>query len=317
MRPPPPESTQRPLRAVLADDERLMRDQLRHRLLEVCPGLEIVAEARNGQEAVDLTREHAPDVVFLDIRMPGLTGIEAAREIAQLPTYAEAANAQADWPGCEIVFVTAHHQYAIDAFEQGAVDYLLKPAERERLARTVDRVRERIYQRRTASESGWEGAAGFDPSDREPSTSPGGANRVSSPASPPLAIHTPALQGLLQRLAGDLNLPTRPRLRWIQATAGNGLQLIPVEDVLFFMADDKYTRVRTATQEALIRKPIKELVEELDSEVFWQIHRSTVVNLHAIAKVIREGDGRPRIRLRDCSEVLEVSRNHSGLFRGM
>ena len=313
MSPRPP----RPLRAVVADDERLMREQLRHRLLEVCPGLEIVAEARNGREAVDLTREHAPDVVFLDIRMPGLTGIEAAREIAQLPTYAEAGDAHADWPGCEIVFVTAHDQYAIDAFEQGAVDYLLKPAERERLARTVDRVRERIHQRRAASESSRGQASAADPADPDPSGTDGEGNPDASTSSPPLAIHTPALQGLLQRLAGELRLPTRPRLRWIQATAGNGLQLIPVEDVLFFMADEKYTRVRTATQETLIRKPIKELVEELDSEVFWQIHRSTVVNLRAIAKVIRDGDGRPRIRLRDCPEVLEVSRNHSGLFRGM
>ena len=306
-----------PLRAVVADDERLMREQLCHRLREVCPGLEIVAEARNGREAVDLTREHAPDVVFLDIRMPGLTGIEAAREIAQLPTYAETGDTPADWPGCEIVFVTAHDQYAIDAFEQGAVDYLLKPAERERLARTMDRVRERIHQRRTASESTRGQAPGADPASPGSSDAPTDAAQDSSPGAPPLAIHTPALQGLLQRLAGELSLPTRPRLRWIQASSGNGLQLIPVDEVLFFMADEKYTRVRTATQETLIRKPIKELVEELDSEVFWQIHRSTVVNLRAIAKVIRDGDGRPRIRLRDCPEVLEVSRNHSGLFRGM
>ncbi|MFM7805561.1 MAG: LytTR family transcriptional regulator DNA-binding domain-containing protein, partial [Verrucomicrobiota bacterium] len=226
-------------------------------------------------------------------------------------------DAHADWPGCEIVFVTAHDQYAIDAFEQGAVDYLLKPAERERLTRTMDRVRERIDQRRAASESSRGQASESDPANPDSSCTDGEGNPNASTSSPPLAIHTPALQGLLQRLAGELRLPTRPRLRWIQATAGNGLQLIPVEDVLFFMADEKYTRVRTAAQEALIRKPIKELVEELDSEVFWQIHRSTVVNLRAIAKVIRDGDGRPRIRLRDCPEVLEVSRNHSGLFRGM
>ena len=317
MKPLPPDPGPRPLRAVVADDERLMREQLCHRLREVCPGLEIVAEARNGREAVDLAREHAPDVVFLDIRMPGLTGIEAAREIAQLPTYAETGDTPADWPGCEIVFVTAHDQYAIDAFEQGAVDYLLKPAERERLARTMDRVRERIHQRRTASESTRGQAPGADPASPGSSDAPNDAAQDSSPGAPPLAIHTPALQGLLQRLAGELSLPTRPRLRWIQASSGNGLQLIPVDEVLFFMADEKYTRVRTATQESLIRKPIKELVEELDSEVFWQIHRSTVVNLRAIAKVIRDGDGRPRIRLRDCPEVLEVSRNHSGLFRGM
>jgi DNA-binding LytR/AlgR family response regulator len=308
MNPESHEAHPRGLRALLADDERLMREQLRHRLEEVCPGIEIVAEARNGREAVELTREHAPDVVFLDIRMPGLTGIEAAREIGQLPTFESILGQRADWPGCEIVFVTAYDQYAIDAFEHGAIDYILKPAERERLGRTLDRVRERIQQRRSAQGQAEDATL--------PASEIGSCPSGDSTAQP-LPIHTPALLGLLQKLAGELRLPTQPRLRWIQASQGSGLQLIPVEEVLFFMSDEKYTRVRTANQETLIRKPIKELIEELDSEVFWQIHRSTVVNLRAIAKVVRESDGRPRIRLKDCAEILEVSRSHSGLFRGM
>ncbi len=307
MNPERPETSVGIVRAVVADDERLMREHLRNRLEEVCPGIDII-EARNGREAVDLTREHAPDVVFLDIRMPGLTGIEAAREISQLPTFEDRGNGQDDWPGCEIVFVTAHDQYAIDAFEHGAIDYLLKPAERERLDRALVRVRNRILQRKMARA-------------RTPDTpcpaSESGPLQPGNPPDQPLAIHTPALQGLLQKLAGELHLSTRPRLRWIQASTGNGLQLVPVEEVLFFMADEKYTRVRTATQEVLIRKPIKELIEELDSDVFWQIHRSTIVNLRAIARIVRDSDGRPRIRLRNCEETLEVSRSHGGLFRGM
>ncbi len=130
-------------RALIADDERLMRDQLRARLQEVWPELEIVAEAKNGQEAVALTEQHHPDIVFLDIRMPGLTGVDAARQIAQLPTYEEADG----WPGCEIVFITAYDQYAVQAFEQGVVDYVLKPAERERLMVTVQRIRKRLADR--------------------------------------------------------------------------------------------------------------------------------------------------------------------------
>src|SRR3954468_7993994 len=131
------------IRAVIADDERLMREQLRARLSEVWPELEIVAEAKNGIEAVDLTQQHHPDLVFLDIRMPGMTGIDAARQIAQLPTHDEADG----WPGCEIVFITAYDQYAVEAFEQGVVDYVLKPAERERLQLTVERIKKRMALR--------------------------------------------------------------------------------------------------------------------------------------------------------------------------
>lgn len=273
-------------RALIADDERLMREQLRSRLAEVWPELEIVAEAKNGIEAVELTTQHRPDLVFLDIRMPGMTGVEAARQIAQLPT-----NDEADgWPGCEIVFITAYDQYAVEAFEQGVVDYVLKPAERERLMVTVERIKKRMAAR--------EGALGN--ADAEP-----------------LRAHTPDMQQLLQKLAAQLNPNGPPKLKWIQATVGQSIQMIPVEDVLFFISDEKYTRVQTATIEALIRKPIKELIDELDMNLFWQIHRSTLVNTKAIAGVSRDLRGRQLVSVRGHNEKLEVSRSFAGLFKGM
>jgi DNA-binding LytR/AlgR family response regulator len=274
-------------RAIIADDERLLRDQLRARLAEVWPELEIVAEAKNGIEAVELTEQQHPDLVFLDIRMPGMTGVEAARAIAQLPTDDDTDDG---WGGCEIVFITAYDQYAIEAFEQGVVDYVLKPAERERLSVTVDRVRKRLAQR--AGEG--EGDAAAD-------------------APPPAAR-----QQLLQKLAAHMNPQSAPQhLRWIQATVGQNIQMIPVEEVLFFISDEKYTRVQTATLEALIRKPIKELVDELDANVFWQIHRSTLVNTKFIAGVSRDLRGRQLVSVKGHPEKLEVSRSFTGLFKGM
>jgi len=270
--------------AVIADDERLLRDQLRARLAEVWPELEIVGEAKNGTEAVALVEEHHPDLVFLDIRMPGMNGIEAARAIAQLPVDEEGAKPEnrRPWCGAEIVFITAYDQYAIEAFEQGVVDYVLKPAERERLQVTVDRVRKRL------ANQGSDGA---------PDAS--------------------GMQSLLQKLAEKMNPGAVPRLKWIQATVGTSIQMIPVEDVLFFISDEKYTRVQTASLEALIRKPIKELVAELDAEEFWQIHRSTLVNARAIAGVSRDLRGRQLVAVRGHPEKLEVSRSYAGLFKGM
>lgn len=268
-----------PVRAVIADDERLMREQLRARLAEAWPELQIVAEAKNGLEAVQLVEQHHPELVFLDIRMPGKTGIEAARDIAQLPSGDEAPDG---WGGCEIVFITAYDEYAVQAFEQGAADYVLKPAERERLALTVERIRRRLAQR-----SSGEGPA------------------------------APNMQQLLQRLAAQMNPAGAARLKWIQATVGQSIQMIPVEDVLFFISDEKYTRVQTASVEALIRKPIKELVEELDAELFWQIHRSTLVNVKAIAGVSRDLRGRQLVSVKGHPEKLEVSRSFTGLFKGM
>ena len=271
-----------PARAVLADDERLMRDQLRARLAEVWPELQIVAEAKNGLEAVQLVDEHRPDIVFLDIRMPGLTGVEAARQIAQLgPREGEGED---DELLPEIVFITAYDQYAVEAFEQGVADYVLKPAERERLQVTVERIRQRLAAR----------AAGGD--------APAGPN----------------MQQLLHQLASRLNPGQAPQyLQWIQATVGQAIQMIPVEDVLFFISDEKYTRVQTAQVEALIRKPIKELVDEIDPRLFWQIHRSTLVNVKAIAGVTRDFRGRQIVAVRGHPEKLEVSRSYTGLFKGM
>ena len=276
-------NTSNPVRCLIADDERLMREQLRSRLAEVWPELQIVAEAKNGMEAVQLTEEHHPDLVFLDIRMPGRTGIEAARDMAQLPTDDECADA---WPGCEIVFITAYDQYAIEAFEQGVVDYVLKPAERERLALTVERIKKRLAQRQAG---------------------------VVAEAQRPVGQ---GMQQLLQQLASQLPNAT-PRLRWIQATVGQSIQMIPVEEVLFFISDEKYTRVQTATLEALIRKPIKELVDELDANLFWQIHRSTLVNTRVIAGISRDARGRQLVSVKGHPEKLEVSRSFVGLFKGM
>ena len=269
------------IRAVLADDERLMREQLRSRLQEVWPELDIVAEAKNGLEAVELCREHRPDLVFLDIRMPGLTGVDAARQIVQLPE-------DDSWLVPEIVFITAYDQYAVEAFEQGVADYVLKPAERERLAITVARVKKRLAQRHDG-----------DPDDGAPSA-----------AQP--------MQQLLHKLSAQLNPGGAPKyLQWIQATVGQTIQMIPVDDVLFFISDEKYTRVQTATLEALIRKPIKELVDELDPQLFWQIHRSTLVNVKAIAGISRDFRGRQLVAVKGLTEKLEVSRSYTHLFKGM
>ncbi len=272
------------IRAVLADDERLMREQLRSRLMEVWPELDIVAEAKNGLEAVELCREHRPDLVFLDIRMPGLTGVDAARQIVQLPD-------DDSWLVPEIVFITAYDQYAVEAFEQGVADYVLKPAERERLAITVARVKKRLAQRSEAE-------AGEAPTAALPTGQP--------------------MQQLLHKLSAQLNPGGAPKyLQWIQATVGQSIQMIPVEDVLFFISDEKYTRVQTAAIEALIRKPIKELVDELDPQLFWQIHRSTLVNVKAIAGISRDFRGRQLVAVKGLTEKLEVSRSYTHLFKGM
>jgi DNA-binding LytR/AlgR family response regulator len=262
----------KPLTAVIADDERLLREQLKTRLAAVWPELQIIGEARDGNEALARADELRPDVMFLDIRMPGMTGIEAAREILGLP----------DWLG-EIVFVTAYDEYAVAAFEQGALDYLLKPVEPERLAQTAQRVKARLAQR---------------------------------PQAP--APDDAALDALMEKLA-SLQQGMAPKglqpLRWIQAATGNTTKLIDVKDVLFFKSDEKYTRVQTRDQEAFIRTPIRELLPQLDAQQFWQIHRSAIVNLGAIAAVTRDDTGRQRVHIHGHAEVLEVSRSFAHLFR--
>jgi DNA-binding LytR/AlgR family response regulator len=244
--------------ALIAEDEPLLRAQLRARLAEAWPELAIVAEAANGVEAIALAATHGPDVAFLDIRMPVRSGLEVAREIGAR---------------CHVVFVTAYDEYAVAAFEEGAVDYLLKPIAPERIAKVVTRLRTR------------------------------------------LALAPLDLGGVLARLADGRD--ARGSLRWIRASLGPSMQVIAVDDVLYFHAEDKYTKVVTRSGEALIRKPIRELFDELDPEAFWQIHRATIVNLRAIARVDRDWRGEPVIVLRDRDEKLGVSRTFAHRFKAM
>lgn len=281
------------IRAVLADDERLMREQLRLRLSQAWPALDIVGEARNGLEAVELVSQHRPEVVFLDIRMPGLSGVDAAREILQMET------AEDEWLP-EIVFITAYDEYAVQAFEHGAVDYVLKPAAVERLVKTAERLAQRLAARLQPAQAQADAPAA--------SASQGGAGAGSSPAS---------MQALLQQLSAQLSGQAPQYLEVLQANAGSKVQVIPVREVLFFVSDEKYTRVQTAAAEALIRKPIKELVNELDPRHFWQIHRSAIVNVQAVAQVVRDERGRQIVHLNGHPQKLEVSRSFAGVFKGM
>jgi DNA-binding LytR/AlgR family response regulator len=249
--------------ALIADDEEGMRQQLRSRLQDAWPDLHIVAEAVNGIEAVALAGQHQPDIVFLDIRMPGLSGIEAARML---------------FNRCHLVFVTAYDQYAIEAFEQGALDYLLKPVGGERLKSTCARLQSLIGQQ---------------PSNIERQLS----QLLSHHSKPPAA--------------------KQEYLRWIQAVVGANLRMISTREVLFFRADEKYTRVQTEQSEVLIRKTLKELADELDPNEFWRIHRSTLVRVDAIAEVTRDLRGRQMVRIRNHPELLEVSRGHAHLFQQM
>lgn len=249
--------------AIIADDERLMRDQLRSRLEQVWPELQILDEAKNGEEAVQMVEQHKPDLAFLDIRMPAKTGLEAARDIGSK---------------AHIVFITAYDQYAVEAFDQGAVDYVLKPADPERLSKTVERLKARLQ-------------SATEPND---------------------------MSNMLAQLAKQLGIAPKPNyLQWIQASIGQELRLIPVEDILFFQSDEKYTRVQTATYEALIRKPVRDLADELDPHLFWQIHRSTLVNSKAISGVVRDMRGRHLVQIKGLTEKLEVSRSFVHLFKQM
>jgi DNA-binding LytR/AlgR family response regulator len=272
-----PKPDAQPLRALIADDERLLREQLRTRLGAVWSELEICGLARDGLEAVRMAEELRPDVVFLDIRMPGMTGIEAAREIVALD----------NWQG-QLVFVTAYDEYAVTAFEQGALDYLLKPVEPARLEVTKARVLQRLK----------------------------GRTSIESAASDAAPAGTGALMQTLLTLQRQLNAQQdAPRMRWLQCSSGQTTRMVAVDDILFFRSDEKYTRVQTREQEFLIRTPIRELVPQLDEQQFWQIHRSTIVNLAEIAAVHRDETGKQRVSLKHHTERLEVSRSFSQLFK--
>jgi DNA-binding LytR/AlgR family response regulator len=267
-------SEMRPVTALIADDEAPMRDLLRSRLASVWPELQIVAEAANGVEAVELGEQLRPDIAFLDIRMPGLSGIEAARRL-----YARS----------HIVFATAYDQYALDAFAQGALDYLLKPVSAERLATTCARLQARL-RTRARTENG----AAAAPQD--------------------IGQELAKLTALLE----NKGKPDKPAyLRWIQAQVGSSLRMVSTREVLFFQSDEKYTRVQTVGAEFLIRRTLKELLDELDPDEFWRIHRSTLVRVDAIAEVKRDLRGRQMLRVRGWPGELEVSRNHSYLFQQM
>ncbi|MEO8303508.1 MAG: LytTR family DNA-binding domain-containing protein [Betaproteobacteria bacterium] len=244
--------------ALIAEDESMLRAQLKARLKVAWPELEIVAEAANGQEALAQAEATRPDIAFLDIRMPVMSGLEVARELA---------------PRCHVVFVTAYDEYAVAAFDEGAIDYVLKPPMPERIAKVVERLKARLAQ------------APLD------------------------------LTALLAKLAArdDGAGP----LKWIRASLGASMKMIPVDEVLYFRAEDKYTKVVTQDGEALIRKSIKELFESLDPEAFWQIHRSSIVNLRAIARVDRDWRGEPVIVLKGRNEKLAVSRTFAHLFKAM
>lgn len=248
----------RPPTAILAEDEKALRDELRQLLRELWPELIVLGEAGTGIEALQLLEKHAPDLMFLDIQMPGMTGLEVAHQVRGR---------------CHIVFVTAYDAYAVTAFETGALDYVLKPLERERLRLAVDRVRQRL---------------GSTP---------------------------PNLEALLRELIKSAE--PRNYLRWINASVGHLMQLITVDEVVYFQADAKYTRVVTATCEAIIRKSLNELCNELDPSVFWQVHRSTIVNANAIAGVSRDMLGHINLKLKRRDEKLNVSESHAHLFRQM
>jgi DNA-binding LytR/AlgR family response regulator len=254
--------------ALIADDEPLLRERLHAHLARLWPELKVVAEARNGREAVELFDTHEPQVVFLDVHMPGLNGIEAARSIARR---------------AQVVFVTAFEQYAVQAFEQGAIDYLVKPFDEQRLCDTVTRLKARLAQ---------------------PEARPGGV-----------------LDAVLDGLSAELKRRAVGQgpgfLQWIKASVGSSVRLIPVQQVAYLRSDEKYTLVVWDGGEALIRKTIRELADELDPDSFAQIHRSVIVNLHRVSQVNRGLNETAELMLQGRDDVLPVSRSFLHLFRQM
>ena len=263
--------------AVLAEDETVLRLFLKKKLEKLWPELSVVGEAEHGLAAVELITTLKPTVAFLDIRMPELTGLEVATRIAE------------ESPDTHIVFVTAYHEYAVAAFDRGAVDYVLKPIQEDRLITTIERLKERI-----------------DTGDQEAPTLPDNLSQLIA-----------TLKREMRSAASGAGGGSMEYMRWIKASLGSSLKLIDVKDVLFFNSDEKYTRVVTATEEALIRKPLRELLDELDANIFWQIHRGTIVNVNAIAGVTRDFRGDATVKLKGHKEQLKVSRPFSHLFKQM
>lgn len=255
--------------ALVVDDEKHLRQHLLHRLSSVWPQLQIIAEADNAESAIHAYREFQPHIVFLDIKMPGKSGLEIASEFAETSI---------------VVFVTAYDAFAIEAFEKGAIDYLLKPIEVDRLQQCCLRLQKRILQ---------------------------GSHYASSMTQ----IRDAILQ--VAQTHNQVHERERKYLRWIQAGVGNGLRLINTSEILYFRADEKYTCVRTEQAEYLIRKTLKELEDELDPQDFWRVHRSALVRVSAIAQVTKDDRGRHLLGIRGVQERIEVSRNHTHLFQQM
>jgi len=258
------------LRALIAEDEPILALALKQALQRLWPELQIIASVDNGQAVVEQTLRQRPDILFLDIKMPGKTGLEAAQELAE------------EWPDNEafplIVFVTAYDEYAINAFEHAAADYVLKPISDARLGKTITRLQQRLQQ-----------------------------NDDSNSA--------------LERLIGQLN-NMQPKsaaepLTMIRAAVGNQIRMIPINEVIYFEATDKYINVVTADSESLIRTSLKDLLQQIDGRQFWQVHRGTVVNHQCIQMAIRDESGKLSLKLRGRSEALAVSRVFAHLFRQM
>ncbi len=257
----------KPVTCVVAEDEQLFRDALLELLRQEWPALEIVAACDDGGAALDAIGEHRPDVAFLDIRMPGLTGLEVAAAAAEVS------------PATQVVFVTAYDQYAIQAFERGAVDYLQKPIARDRLAGTIARLQSR-------------------------------AGKTEE--------HGATLAALLRELGAALPAkPVEAPLVWLTASAGRETRLIMVDDVAYFRADHKYTTVMTEQGEALLRTPLHELLAKLDATHFKQIHRSTIVNMRMVQSIVRDDSGRGTMKLKNRPETLAVSLTFMPLFKNM
>lgn len=257
--------------AILADDETLVRELLRSRLSQAWPDLQILGEASDGQEAIELVAQHAPQIAFLDIRMPERNGLQVAQVISSR---------------CHVVFLTAYDEYAVEAFERGAVDYLLKPVALDRLNLTVQRLKARLSDK---------------PVDMAE-----------------LMAHIDARVHTRTSTTPSHHVAAQPeRLKWIQASIGRELRMIAIDDVVYFKADEKYVVVRTRDAEAVIRTPLKELTDSLDPDIFWAVHRAVIVNVRMIDAIEKDVLGRLAVRLKGLTERLPVSRTHAPRFKGM
>lgn len=252
------------IKAIIADDEEQLRISLKSKLIQVWPELDICEEAENGIQALEMIQKIQPEVAFLDIRMPGLSGMEVAKKVGKI---------------CRIVFITAYERYAVEAFENEAIDYLLKPVREQRLEKTVARLKEKL-------------------------------------ASPSVPLTD--ISSVVDHVMREMEKKSGKKyLQWIKVQPGESIRLIHANDVYYFQSSDKYTTVITADGESLIKKPIKELVEELDPDRFWQIHRGTIVNVNRIEEVSPSLTGKFIVKLKDVNGLFSVSRTFAHLFKKM